>query len=43
MIIYNREISSNFTEYENKYDKLLKDYLSKHDDFSEIYFVETEL
>ena len=42
MIIYNREISSNFTEYENKYDKLLKNYLSKHDDFSEIYFVETE-
>jgi hypothetical protein len=42
MIKYKREISSSFTEYENKYDRLLKDYLSKHDDFTEIYFLELE-
>ncbi len=43
MIEYKREISSTFTEYEDKYDRLLKVYLSKHDDFTEIYFIESEI
>jgi hypothetical protein len=42
MINYNREISTSFQEYNDKYDELLKVYLNKHEDFSEIYFVEQE-
>jgi len=42
MINYIREISASFQEYNDKYDELLKAYLGKHEDFSEIYFVEQE-
>jgi hypothetical protein len=42
MINYIREISTSFQEYNDKYDELLKAYLGKHEDFSEIYFVEQE-